>query len=368
MESIKKKSRQGLKEKLLWLQAIICMIFCLMPFTLLDPSDNLSKERLLAKGLYIIIIICNFYVNLIWFAPMFIKGRKKEYLIYNCIVVITLSIFLHILMYMNWVMRTPGIHHHLPLLTRVFYILRNIFYLTIAGTTATLLLLMKHWSMMETAQQKAEKERTKAELISLRNQINPHFLLNTMNNIYALTKFNIDRAQKAIIELSELLRHLLYENQNYVCLKDEVVFLENYVSLMSIRLPKEVDIKIDIDIPSHCTLHVAPMMFISLVENAFKHGHYATGNSDQFIHMTIHGTEERILFEIQNTFSPQLYEQPNGLQPTAKKEQDSGIGLQQVEKRLKLAYPNKYEWETEIISDRIYSTKISLYDTKLHYH
>lgn len=92
------------------------------------------------------------------------------------------------------------------------------------------------WGQAEAARREAEKSRTEAELKNLRNQLNPHFLLNTLNNIYALIAFDSDKAQQAVQELSKLLRYVLYDNQqNYVPLCKEVDFIRNYIELMRIR-------------------------------------------------------------------------------------------------------------------------------------
>ena len=131
--------------------------------------------------------------------------------------------------------------------------------------------------------------KTEAELKNLRAQINPHFLLNTLNNIYALTAFDTPRAQKAIDELSRILRHVLYDNEKgFVSISEEVKFISDYVSLMRIRVAANVDIKFNIHIDEKCQAFVAPMIFISLVENAFKHGISAT--QDSFIGIDIRPT------------------------------------------------------------------------------
>jgi len=199
---------------------------------------------------------------------------------------------------------------------------------------------------------------TKAELVNLRQQVNPHFLLNTMNNIYALTAFDTEKAQKAIIDLSKMLRHILYDYQQpYVNLKEEVEFLHNYVDLMMIRIPENVEIARDCHIPDSCQVLVAPMIFISLLENAFKHG-ICPGRKN-FIHIHLDADSSCIVFSIQNSNYPRGEAERNG----------HGIGLKQVERRLELAYPGKYKWEKGFDSKRnIYSSKIIIYDTKLHNH
>ena len=240
----------------------------------------------------------------------------------------------------------------------VFFIVRNIFNLSICAGVATSILMAQRWSKAEKEKREAETAMTKAELVNLRQQVNPHFLLNTMNNIYALTAFDTEKAQKAIIDLSKMLRHILYDNQQpYVCLKEEVEFLHNYVDLMMIRIPENVEIKRECNIPANCDIHVAPMIFISLLENAFKHG--ISPEQKNFIHIKLDANSENIVFSIQNSNYPKGEAKRNG----------HGIGLKQVERRLELAYPGKYKWEKGFDSNRnTYSTKIIIYDTKLYNH
>ncbi|MFI3332747.1 MAG: histidine kinase [Rikenellaceae bacterium] len=190
----------------------------------------------------------------------------------------------------------------------------------------------------EEALKEAESARVKAELDNLRSQINPHFLLNTLNNIYALTAIDADKAQKTIKELSNLLRYILYDNLNdRVSLSGEIEFLKTYIELMSIRLPRKVELTTHFDISPHCTTQIAPLIFISLIENAFKHSVSASGEGFINIHFEDRWEREEVRLSISNSNN-------------AKAEQDKsghGIGLEQVRRRLELLYPNAYVWEVE---------------------
>lgn len=143
--------------------------------------------------------------------------------------------------------------------------------LTVGLSTA--IRLSGRWGQIEAARREAEKSRTEAELKNLRNQLNPHFLLNTLNNIYALIAFDTDKAQAAVQELSRLLRHVLYDNQqNFVPLGKEMDFIRNYIELMRIRLSSNVTVETAISVRPDSRTEIAPLIFISLIENAFKHG------------------------------------------------------------------------------------------------
>ena len=202
-----------------------------------------------------------------------------------------------------------------------------------AGATA--LALARRWVTADQQLKEAEAERAQAELSNLRNQMSPHFLLNTLNNIYALTAIDTEKAQEAILQLSKMLRHMLYDYQQpTVPLKDEVDFIRNYVSLMKIRLPQSVDVVFSVNCSS-CDLTVAPLLFISLVENAFKHGVSPTEPSFVHIKIEIDKVSRRVDLDIRNSNFPK----------TALDRSGHGIGLQQMQRRLELLYQDRYVWE-----------------------
>jgi two-component sensor histidine kinase len=198
---------------------------------------------------------------------------------------------------------------------------------------------------------KAKADLQEAELKNLRNQMNPHFLLNTLNNIYALIAFDTEKAQQAVQDLSKLLRHLLYENQNtFVKLSKEIDFIRNYIELMRIRLSKEVALEIQMNVPEDSTVEIAPLIFIALIENAFKHGISPTEPSFIRIHIEQRG-EEEVLCEISNSNHPKKDTDKSG----------SGIGLEQVQRRLDLLYPGRYQWTKEVTDEgKVYTSRLRI--------
>ena len=215
---------------------------------------------------------------------------------------------------------------------------------------ATALVLAFRWQHNEDARLEAEAARSDAELKNLRSQINPHFLLNTLNNIYALTAIDQTRAQDAIMQLSQLLRHILYDNQETeVALKDEIKFLESYINLMKIRLSGNVDVRFDSKV-SRPDLRIAPLLAVSLVENAFKHGISPTEPS--FVHISLSTDNNQFVCQIENSNHPK----------TEKDRSGHGVGLEQVQRRLDLSYPDNYEWEKGPSADGTkYTSKIILH-------
>ena len=194
--------------------------------------------------------------------------------------------------------------------------------------------MYQRWQHLEEARKEAEAARAEAELSNLRNQLNPHFLLNTLNNIYALIAFDQEKAQMAVGELSKLLRHVLYENQqDYVPLCKEADFMRNYIELMKIRVTDNVKIEANINVQPNDSTPVAPLIFISLIENAFKHGLSPQGKGE--IKIDLNQVDGDITCEIHNTCYPKRENDKSG----------SGIGLEQVSRRLELMYPDRYTWE-----------------------
>ena len=293
-----------------------------------------------------------FYLNYVVLAPkLFVRGKHRYDLLINILLLTTLGTILHFWMvYVNSIY-VPNSNIADDAIGTISYIARNSLNLAIFAGGATALALARRWVTTDQKLKEVEAERATAELRNLRSQINPHFLLNTLNNIYALTAFDTPKAQQAIQELSKMLRHILYDYQQpKVALSDEVEFLQNYVNLMRIRLSDSVDVKFQTFI-ANPQLEVAPMLFISLVENAFKHG--VSPSEPSFIHIQIESADNQIVCDIQNSNHPK----------TANDHSGHGIGLVQVQRRLELTYPDHYQWEHGPTDDGIYRSRIVI-DTK----
>ena len=244
---------------------------------------------------------------------------------------------------------------HPTLLPRdVLFYVRDLMLLVLAIGLSVAIKMGLRFSAIENARREAEKSRMETELKNLRNQLNPHFLLNTLNNIYALINFDTNKAQQAVIDLSKLLRYVLYENQEmFVPLLREVEFLKNYIELMRIRLTDQVEVNTCFSVSKESATKIAPLIFISLIENAFKHG--VLPDDPSLIYIFIGETSDgQIVCDIRNSYSPKNELDKSG----------SGIGLEQVRKRLDLVYPNAYSWETHLSSDnKIYTSVLTINPT-----
>lgn len=336
------------------LQVAIWLVLFLAPLSFMNHGNGVELLQFLMLSVSPLLLMVVFYANYLWLTPhLFVKGEKRYYWLVNIVLCVGLGAGLHFWMsFVHDYFYQGEPRPALSVWQTMLFILRDIFNMAIAAAIATTIQLSMRWNQSEKARQEAEVARADAELSNLRNQINPHFLLNTLNNIYALTAIDSERAQEAIQQLSKLLRHMLYENQQQeVALSEEVQFLENYVSLMRIRLPQSVDVTFT----SHSSLvtsKVAPLLFISLVENAFKHGISPTEPS--FVHISIEADEHQVVCDIQNSNHPKTSQDRSG----------HGIGLQQVQRRLDLAYPGRYQWEKGPSADgQTYRSRIVIHNS-----
>ena len=195
--------------------------------------------------------------------------------------------------------------------------------------------------------EKKQKE-VEAELAWLKNQINPHFLFNTLNNISSLTQIDADKAQDTVMQLSDLLRYAMYEtNKSKVPLEGEVEFMRNYIELMKLRCNEMTTVNSQFSI-LNSQLEVAPLLFISLIENAFKHG--MNSNAPATIDISLVQKDDTLVFTCDNTNNPKPTKDRSG----------SGIGLENTRRRLDLLYQGRYQWEEAITPENIYHVKITL--------
>lgn len=193
--------------------------------------------------------------------------------------------------------------------------------------------------------QNLKAEKSKTELSLLRSQINPHFFFNTLNNLYALTIKNSKQAPDVILKLSDMMRYTIYEGEKEtVKLGDEIEYLKNYMELHKIRYKKSVDLSFKHDVNPN--LQIAPLLFIILLENAFKHG-VETLSENAFIHIHLYEDDNAIYFNIENNFD------------SKEMSQTKGIGLANLKRRLSLLYPKKHELNS-YIEGTIYKSTLKI--------
>ena len=180
-----------------------------------------------------------------------------------------------------------------------------------------------------------EKLRLMDELKFLKAQINPHFLMNSLNNIHSMIEIDSAKAQDMTLELSRLMRYVLYEGANATAsFADEVAFILNYVSLMRCRYP-DSKVQISVDVPKNPSRSVVvpSMLLVTFVENAFKHG--VSAHVDSFVTVDMGMEEGNIVFTCINSV----------IEKTTADYSGSGIGIENMKRRLELLYPGNYSYE-----------------------
>lgn len=193
--------------------------------------------------------------------------------------------------------------------------------------------VLERHSQIEKRQKELEKEKLNSELAFLKNQISPHFFFNTLNNIYSLIEINKEDSQNAVLKLSRMMRYLLYESEEgETRLSNEIEFMNNYVDLMKLRISEKVKLSVMFPV-EYEDIAIPPLLFISIIENAFKHG--ISYREKSFINIEMAVTKEMINFSCTNSMVR------NG---DEKRNSNSGIGLENLRKRLKLLFPEKHEF------------------------
>jgi two-component sensor histidine kinase len=204
-------------------------------------------------------------------------------------------------------------------------------------------------SKIEQEKEILEKEKVKSELAFLRNQISPHFFMNTLNNIHSLIDLDTQGAKDAIIRLSKLMQHLLYDSEKErIQLKEEIAFIQSYIELMKLRLNEKVKVSVDIQF-DETAIMIPPLLFTSLLENAFKYG--VSYKEKSFIDISLVTHKSKVVFKISNSI---IAGKKQFGEPT-----NSGIGLENTRKRLDLLYANRYKMNVSN-SDGIFSVTLIL--------
>ena len=183
-------------------------------------------------------------------------------------------------------------------------------------------------------------ETVVAELSWLKAQLNPHFLFNTLNNISSLTQIDPDKAQESIGQLSDLLRYALYDSEaDKVSLAAEMDFMSNYIDLMALRCNELTTVEKEFKVPQE-HVEVAPLLFISLVENAFKHG--VNARYPSYVKVKMYYQDKKIWFSCSNS----VFHNNKPIEVVGKSDHvGSGIGLENMKRRLELLYPGRYTYD-----------------------
>ena len=304
-------------------------------------SNAVQSIDFFYSGLFHVSLVFLVYVNLQWLIPSLLQ--KRNYLLY-------------VLGAPALILAAYGLHELtfeivLPVLPTEYYmvsftdweVLVTIF--AIYFVLTTLLKLSKSWYVL----QKVEKEKLAIELNSLKTQVNPHFLFNSLNSIYSLSLAKSERTPETVLELSNLLRYMLYEvKEDTADLGKELEMMESYVELQKLRADQSTEVSFKV-LGEPEGIHIAPLLFFPLIENSFKHG--VKGVSDQaYVRILLNADKSSVSFGIENN---------KGQVDDVEKGKFGGIGLENVKRRLSLIYPGKHRFEIEE-SEEEYKVKLSI--------
>lgn len=191
-----------------------------------------------------------------------------------------------------------------------------------------------------------KSEKAKTELVHLQSQVNPHFFFNMLNNLYGLVKQDSEKAQQLILKLSDMMRYSIYQGQqDRVPLKAEIAYLQNFIALHQMRYQKKIEVKFNLHVQEE-DQQVLPLIFVILLENAFKHGVEKLRNN-AYIHINLIAGSHDVTFAIENNYD------------VSELVEESGIGLKNLRRRLELVYPKKHSLSFSETGD-VFKAQLSL--------
>lgn len=204
------------------------------------------------------------------------------------------------------------------------------------------------WYLQKNKIRKLTNENLRAELGMLHSQINPHFFFNTLNNLYGLAVENSKSTPEVILKLSDVMRYTIYEGgKEKVTIENEIVCLENYIDLQLIRYKDKPAINFE-KATTNVDIKVAPLFFLVLLENAFKHG-VENMTQGAYVNITLVGNEDKVTFQIENNFDPVVADRKSG-----------GIGLENLTRRLELLYPGKHYLKISTNDPNVFRARLDL--------
>ncbi|MEI6750318.1 MAG: histidine kinase [Bacteroidota bacterium] len=344
------------KKAFLLLYAIIWVLVLISPyFRYMQDSSPNGWNRMIGDLTNLFLLLLLFLINLLVLVPRLLLNDKRS----QYFVIVTAMIFavavVSFIVHPTGPPQPPGMGIPSPgiqsdktynLLPFLGTILNNLITAFLIIGSSTALELEYKWRTEQKLRKDAEKEQLKTNLALLRHQVSPHFFMNTLNNIHTLVEIDSGKAQDAIERLSILMRYLLYDSaQSTIELKKEIEFINSFVSLMQLRHSDEVEVTVVLpdQIPD---TRIPPMLFISLLENSFKHGVSYPLKSYIYLEIQIHENSLTCMIK-------------NSKHKTAANKYDeySGIGLENIKKSLNLLYEQDYKLD---ISDKEHEFEVNL--------
>ena len=320
------------------------IVLLMFPFFLSQGESSAINYSRLIKYTWIPLFFYAviFYTNYLLLIERFLFRKKTALFILVNICLIVCFTWLHfeIKDLLNMVIEikpapTPGVPLPAKPPIRLF-VYKDIISMIIPIIIAFAVKTSEKWSKTETEKKEREKDILDSELQHLKYQLQPHFFFNSLNTIYALIERSPAVAQETVHKLAKLMRYMLYETESgKVNVNEDIEFMKQYIELMKLRLSDKTKVNVTFQAGTE-NYEITPLLFISLIENAFKHGISATQTSEIFFSLNVTGNTIRFFAE--NTNFPKNEKDISG----------SGIGLVNLKKRLELTYPAKYNFHTKV--------------------
>ncbi|WP_423147566.1 sensor histidine kinase [Rubrolithibacter danxiaensis] len=327
---------------------VVIWLFILV-FLLYAGSGNskLNYNLIVIIVYFGLINIAVFYINYLLLFPQLLSKKKYGSFAISIILLAAISglVKYGLALYYKEIILLKTVRHEGTVGFSEYYsgaVLISIFFIFLSSAIK----FAADWFLNDRLRKSLEKEKLVAELAFLRSQINPHFLFNSLNSIYSLAYQKSDKAPEAILKLSGIMRYMLNEsNESLVSLSDEINYLKDYISLQKIRNREHAIINFEVTGNEFKEQQIAPLILIAFLENAFKHGDVYDPLCPVKIAMKIEPGQ--LQFEVVNK------------KTTLNKDKTSGIGLQNVKRRLDLLYKGKYQLQIDD-SATVYNCKLSL--------
>lgn len=303
-----------------------CLSFLVL-VNILKVSAEVALIDVIYTGIFHVPILLVTYLNLSVFVKLFLEREKYFYYGISVIILVAAGALFYLYLFEEWIDLILEGYYFIA-----YYNFWDIsLYLSVFLVLTTLVRLARSWFHLA----EAEKEKSLVELKSLKSQINPHFLFNSLNSIYGLSRKKSDLTPEAVIRLSDVLRYVIYDAEATVLeLQDELNFIQKYIQLQQLR--SDENLKLDLHIKGDLDqLQIAPLIFLPFVENAFKYAHQSL-NSEKYIELLWQINEKQLIFKCRNSSGNFLSDEDDKYK---------GVGIENVIKRLELLYPEKHKLE-----------------------
>lgn len=355
-------NRSQLFRLMQWIQKpwVLHATFWILVFAIMlvsGPGNDTSLMEVIRKLINISFYMLVVYINLGYLIPRYMS--QKNFMTYCLLLLAMVAVFTPIKVLLLYITYDEADPKEFLILNQQFIFL--LLFMIAGGSTV--IKIISDWQRHQRDRKELETQRMQSEIQFLKSQINPHFLFNTLNSLYALTLKKSDKAPEIVIKLSEMMRYMLYEcNERRVPLQKEVNYIENYLAMESLRQAGSADIQFEVE-GEITDQTIAPLIFIPFLENSFKHG-VNRQIHDGYVHVQMKVLENKLLLRILNSKPVgQTPTWPHGIAAvmtgqvktekqvsTAKENgevKSGGIGLVNVRRRLNLLYPGQYKLDIE---------------------